>query len=122
MAHGPTKLRSQTPRPNSTTMAHSYLHYRARFDRMTAEERHGHLVTLEDNLKRRVVTPVFAAALRDAHAQAPPPPPPARRLAPKDDDDDDPRILAGTHVRVVEMQKCGGKGQRVRVETVVPAE
>jgi hypothetical protein len=87
-------------------MAHSYLHYRARFDRMTAEERHGHLVALESNLKRRVVTPIFAAALRDAHAQAPAPP--ARQLPPKDDDD---HILA-------ERQQCGGQGPRVRVGPV----
>lgn len=36
--------------------------------------------------------------------------------------DEDPRIVAGTHERVFERQKCGGKGQTVLVASIVLIE
>lgn len=89
---------------------------------MDAETCHGHMQTLADNVKRKIVSDDFARALRDAFAIH------RERAETRGECDRvaaasaqvDPRIADGTHRIAVTMEKCGGKGQLLRVESVVP--
>lgn len=122
----------------ATTMAATYEHYLAKFLVMNLERCNGHYRELDGNLKHKRISQAFAQACRDAHAT----------LLEREDkklsdnyakrknrDDDplgmckmfrndttDPRITSGTHKVIVEMQKCGGKGQLIRVEKVVAVD
>lgn len=94
----------------------SYTTYLQRFQAMSHEQREGHVRTLSNNQKRGVVTQDFARALVDAHHGSTPSKRSVDVVAPSVVD---PRVLAGTHEVVVEMQRCGGKGQHIRVEHIV---
>ena len=110
--------------PPSQTPYHSasYEVHFARFAKMDAETCHGHMQTLADNVKRKIVSDDFARALRDAFAIH------RERAETRGECDRvaaasaqvDPRIANGTHRIEVTMEKCGGKGQWLRVESVVP--
>jgi hypothetical protein len=123
-------------------MAFTYEVFYERLLKMTPEQFLGHWVCRADNLKRGVLKEAHSRAMMDVRPiqlkQAEEKYKREReeemkrlqeaKIAGKKraravaDEDEDPRILAGTHQRVFEKQKCGGKGQVMTVPVIVPVE
>ena len=104
-----------------------YLRVHQAFLNMPHERRMGHLRCLHDNVTRGVVTPVFARALRDA-CSAHSDPMTGTTAHTKQtrnqqhEHEEDPRVRSGTHRVEIVHERCGGKGQTIRVKHVVACE
>ena len=123
-------------------MEFTYEVFYERLLNMTPDQFYGHWVCRADNLKRGVLKEAHLRAmvdvrpiqvkradekyereieedmkrLQEAKLTG------KKRMHAVAEDDEDPRILAGTHQRVFEKQKCGGKGQVSNVSVIVPVE
>ena len=123
-------------------MAFTYEHFYERLLKMTPEQFLNHWACRADNIKRGVIKEDHSRAMVDVRLiQLERAEEKYRRCREEEmkrlqeakivgkkrvrlvaDEDEDPRILAGTHQRVFEKQKCGGKGQVIAVPVIVPIE